>query len=168
MSRLYFAPLEEAFYLRSDNIKDTKTEIDNLKKLIMDSTISKKPQNNQISKIQENPNKVDQRIGYSDQINANFRKGDPDMDLLKIMQHPKFEDIVKSYLIVKYPELVNQQLNNTTYNGNFKQNTSTFGQGYSAFGQGYSTTFCSNIKNYTIFFIFSIIIYLFLEKVLKK
>jgi len=79
MSRLYFAPLEEAFYLRSDNIKDTKTEIDNLKKLIMDSTISKKPQNNQISKIQENPNKVDQRIGYSDQINAKFKKDDPDL-----------------------------------------------------------------------------------------
>ena len=168
MSRLYFAPLEEAFYLRSDNIKDTKTEIDNLKKLISDSTLSKKPQNNQVSKIEENPKNLnlDQRIGYSDQVNANFKKSDPNMDLLKIMQHPKFEDIVKSYLIVKYPELVNQQLNNTTYNGNFKQNFSN--QNVSTFGQIYSTTFCSNIKNYTIFFIFSIIIYLFLEKVLKK
>jgi hypothetical protein len=157
MSRLYFAPLNEAFYLRSDNIKDTKTEIDNLKKLITDSTNKV----NQVSKIEEKPNKqtnLDKRIGYSDQVNANFKKGDQDMDLLKIMQHPKFDDIVKSYLIVKYPELVNQQLNNTTYNA----------KSVSTFGQGYSTTFCSNIKNYTIFFIFSLIIYLFLEKVLKK
>ena len=101
MSRLYFAPLDEAFYLRSDNIKDTKTEIDNLKKIINNSTNKV----NQVSKIEENPNKqinLDQRIGYSDKVNANFKKeNNQDMDLLKIMQHPKFEDIVKSYLIVK-------------------------------------------------------------------
>jgi hypothetical protein len=80
-----------------------------------------------------------------------------------------YQDVIVSLIKIETNNMLkynNQQLNNTTYNGNFKQNFAN--QNTSTFGQGYSTTFCTNIKNYTIFFIFSIIIYLFLEKVLKK
>ena len=41
MSRLNFATLNEAFNLGSEQIKNTRDEIDRLKKVITDSTLSK-------------------------------------------------------------------------------------------------------------------------------
>ena len=148
MSRLLFAPLDEAFYLRSDNIKDTQIEIDNLKKIISESQLVKRQPNpkEQISKPKEL---------YADKVTANFENGAPsDIDMMKVIQHPRFDDIVKNYLLVKYPELKLKPFNQKPIKENF--------------GSNYSTTFCSNIKNYTLFFIFSLVVYLFLEKILKK
>ena len=155
MSRLLFAPIDEAFYLRSDNIKDTQSEIEKLKKIITEGTIVKKstpppPQS-------QNQNQIEKRVGYSDKVVANFdnftKKNEPDMDILKIMQHPKFDDIVKNYIIVKNPEWINKTLKETV---NVKEN----------FGK-YATTNSGNIQNYIIFFTISLIVYLLLEKLLK-
>ena len=163
MSRLYFAPLSEAFYLGSDQIKDTQAEIAKLKTLIGDSTLSKKTV----------PSK-DTRVGYSDTTSVSFNKpqngnNGNELDLLKVIQHPKFEEIVKNYIIVKHPEWVNGTLNSTEFVPN-KQNVvkETFENLKQTFGNSYSTTVCSNIQNYLMFFIVTLSIYLFLKMVLKN
>jgi hypothetical protein len=134
MSRLYFAPLEEAFYLKSNTIKDTQTEIDNLKKLITDSQISKKPRQLEYSKEEDNPAKPKkqesgQRIGYSDNVTASFNNKDnlPDTDIFRLIQHPKFDDIVKNYLVVKRPEWINKSLDTTNYIPNNLNQKEQFG-----------------------------------------
>ena len=166
MSRLYFSPISEAFILGSDQIKDTQAEIAKLKTIIGDSALVKKGSLN-ISK-QETP---DQRIGLSDNVVANFnpnslQKNNDNMDLMKLVQHPKFDDIVKSYIIVNHPEWANNILNNTMYIPNSKNNQngqnyqngqnfskSSFNNGFTKenFGNTYSTTVCSNVKNYLFF-----------------
>ena len=175
MSRLYFAPISEAFYLGSDQIKDTQTEIAKLRTIIGDSALVKKSSLN-ISK-QEKPD--DQRVGQSDNVIATFnqpKKNEPtDLDLMKIIQHPKFDDIVKSYIIVQHPEWINGNLNNSMYVPNSNNlyipnfSKSSF-QGFSKerFGATYSTTVSSNVKNYIFFFIAGMVVYLLLEKYLKK
>ena len=172
MSRLYFAPLSEAFYLGSDQIKDTQAEILKLKNIISDSSIS----NLNGKKINENnqSNNVNQRIGYSDETSVKFnsKNNDIDTNLIKLIQHPKFEDIVKNYIIVKHPEWVNGTLNSTEFIPNKKNNKmntmNTTSYLKQSFGNMYSTTVCSNIKNYLYFFIFALIVYLCLKKLLKN
>jgi hypothetical protein len=179
MSRLYFAPIAEAFYLGSDQIKDTQAEIAKLKTIIGDSALVKKSSLN-VSK-QEN----DQRVGQSDKVVATFNPQQTkneslnQMDLMKIVQHPKFEDIVKSYIIVQHPEWINSSLNNTMYIPNTIPNPQNFqkssftNNGFNGFtkerfGEVYSTTVSSNIKNYLFFFIAGMVVYLLLEKYIKK
>ena len=152
MSRLNFAPLGEAYFLGSDQIKDTQSEIAKLRSLISDSTLSK-----------NNNNKKDTptRVGSSDSTSVSFVKEDPkdkEIDILKIIQHPKFEDIVKNYVIVKHPEWINSTFSKTEFVPNKKEN----------FGSSYSTTVCSNIQNYLMFFIVTLCIYLFLKMILKN
>jgi hypothetical protein len=198
MSRLNFAPLTDAFYLGSDQIKNTQEEITKLRKIISESTLTKQnptskdksssssSSSNQ-SSINENIVQKEQqskRVGYSDNVVANFIKKDQnvpvdDTDILKIIQHPKFDDIVKNYIIVKRPEWINSTLNNTQYlpnplNNNVKEsfnsnkNDSNFGFLKQNFGNTYSTTVCSNIQNYIVFFIFTMIIYLMLKSFFEK
>jgi hypothetical protein len=93
MSRLYFAPIAEAFYLGSDQIKDTQAEIAKLKTIIGDSALVKK-----------------------------------------------------------------SSFTNNGFNGFTKER----------FGEVYSTTVSSNIKNYLFFFIAGMVVYLLLEKYIKK
>jgi hypothetical protein len=157
MSRLNYAPLAEAYFLGSDQIKDTQSEIAKLKSLITDSTLSKKT------------NETKERIGSSDSTSVSFVKNESkenNLDILKIMQHPKFEDIVKNYVIVKHPEWINSTVGTIesvpNKNQNVKQNFKEY------FGSGYSTTVCSNIQNYLMFFIVTLCIYLFLKMVLKN
>jgi len=180
MSRLYFAPIAEAFYLGSDQIKDTQAEIEKLKTIISDSTLAKKSSLN-IAKKENN-----ERVGQSDNVVATFNQPPKnenlnEIDLMRIVQHPKFEDIVKSYIIVQHPEWINNNLNNTMYIPNGIPNgirsgipngiqKSFFNQSFAKerFGEVYSTTVSSNIKNYLFFFIAGMVVYLLLEKYLKK
>ena len=174
MSRLYFAPIAEAFYFWSDQIKVTQAEIAKLKTIIGDSTLVKKSSLNVAKQEKEN----DQRVGQSDNVVATFKQPPKNenlnqMDLMKIVQHPKFEDIVKSYIIVQHPEWINNNLNNTMYIPNGIPNgirKSFFNQSFAKerFGEVYSTTVSSNIKNYLFFFIAGMVVYLLLEKYLKK
>ena len=170
MSRLNFAPIGEAFNLGSDQIKDTRAEIEKLKSLISETSLKKtKP-------LEEDTTKL---ITYNNKSKSG-NDTDTDIDLLKLIQHPKFDDIVKNYIIVKQPEWVKQNFGNFKQPelvkqnfGNFKQNFDNFKQNFGNFKQNfgngsYSTTFCSNIKNYILFFIFGLLVYLILEKILKK
>jgi hypothetical protein len=141
MSRLNFAPLTDAFYLGSDQIKNTQEEITKLRKIISESMLTKQnptskdksssSSSNQ-SSINENIVKKEQqqskRVGYSDNVVANFVQKDQnvpvdDTDILKIIQHPKFDDLVKNYIIVKRPEWINSTLDNTQYLPNPLNNT---------------------------------------------
>jgi len=200
MSRLNFAPLTDAFYLGSDQIKNTQEEITKLRKIISESMLNKQnptskdkssssssSSSNQ-SSINENIVKKEQqqskRVGYSDNVVANFVQKDQnvpvdDTDILKIIQHPKFDDIVKNYIIVKRPEWINSTLDNTQYLPNPLNNTvkesfnsnktgSNFGFLKQNFGNTYSTTVCSNIQNYIVFFIFTMVIYLMLKSFFEK
>ena len=202
MSRLNFAPLTDAFYLGSDQIKNTQEEITKLRKIISESTLTKQTSNikdksssnqsnnnqsnnNQSNKKEEEEEQVSKRVGYSDNVVANFIKKNNsgslnDTDLLQIIQHPKFDDIVKNYIIVKRPEWINSTLSNTQYipnplnNNNVKEsfkstkNDNNFGFLKQNFGNRYSTTVCSNIQNYIVFFILAMVIYLMLKSYFEK
>jgi len=163
MSRLNYAPLGEAYFLGSDQIKDTQSEIAKLRSLISDSTLSKNNNNKKDTPV---------RVGQSDSTSVSFvkdeknEKNDKDIDLLKIIQHPRFEDIVKNYIIVKHPEWLNSTFSKTEFVPN-KQNKVK--EGFKEyFGSSYSTTVCSNIQNYLMFFIVTLCIYLFLKMILKN
>ena len=154
MSRLNFAPISEAFYLGSDQIKDTRSEIENLRKVIGESQLVKKPQAppTQVSSSVAN-NQT--RIGNSDQVVANFNNQENNnLDILKVVQHPRFNDIVKNYIIVNKPEWIkNPELANTQFIPNQKE----------SFNRSQS-----NQQNFTYFLIFGLIVYIFLEKMLKE
>jgi len=178
MSRLNFAPLSDAFYLGSDQIKNTQEEINKLRQIISDTTLSKSPNNiskKEESSIESKPSDKQKRVGYSDEVTANFEKSTNsnnfESDILKVMQHPKFDDIVKSYIIVNRPEWVNSTLKNTEYTGN-KSTKSAFGnflkQGFGGSQNTPSSSYSSNIKNYIIFFLVSILMYIWLKKLFKS
>lgn len=67
---------------------------------------------------------------------------------LDITKHPHFDEIVKNYVIVNHPEWMNAK--------------ESFG-----FGNKYSSTVCSNIERYILFFMSSLFIYLILKSVLN-
>jgi hypothetical protein len=146
MSKLNFASINEAYTLGSDQIKNTQEEIAKLKTLLIDQPI-----------------KPETRIGPPDKIETKFDTtpikppADDDFEyhFIKAMKHPKFEDIVKNYVSVKYPNL-------------FLKETDYAPQGKESFGNKYSRTVCSDIKNYIVFFIMSMLIYLFLSMYLNS
>ena len=151
-SRLNFSPINEAFILGSDQIKNTQEEIAKLKALVSESN-AVVPKKTSITK--EPP---EEKIGPPDQVSARFDKrsgsseDDFDYTFLKLIKHPKFDNIVKNYISIKYPEFNNSTLNELRYSSK------------ESFGKRYV---CSDIKNYIIFFIVSLVIYLFLSLCLR-
>ncbi len=141
MSRLNYATVNEAFKLGSDQIKNTQEEIAKLKALVMDSSIlDQKSLTGQIGPVPVVKNNYE-RIGPAPEVSATFSKGtNESMDdtLLKLMNSPKFDDIVKNYISVKHPDW---SLKETNYS------KETFGLN-------------KEINNIFIFLIITIIIYL--------
>ena len=180
MSRLNFACIDEAYSIGSEQIKKTQDEIAKLKKIVEDSANIGNRQVQNIQNIQNIPNSQNlyKRIGNPDMVSAEFCNGqnnpnqngnrdnsdnDLDFTFFKLMKHPKFEDIIKNYILFKHPEWLGKGLSGTQYSpGNNSTNTKEY------FGQKYSNTICTDIKNYVIFFILSIIMYLLLVLFLKK
>jgi len=164
MSKLNFSNIEEAFVLGSEQIKNTQAEIANLKKIIMDSSISNPGSDNPGSGNPDSgkpgPSNYE-RIGPPDRTQVNFEKGDNEFNLennfFKMVQHPRFDDLVYKYVHNNHPDWV---LRDKEYTGS----KSNFGKTYNK----YSTTICSDIKNYLIFFTISIAIYLLLSLLVKK
>ena len=127
MSRLYFTPVDKAFTLGSSQIKDTQDEIAQLTKLILETNGPQKPK---AKKINENgiipaPSPVSYaRVGPPDQQTPFFRPPAPgddiDYNLMKVIGHPKFDDIVKNYALIHHPEWL---LRETVYlpQGSFPQ-----------------------------------------------
>ena len=176
MNKLNFTPINQAFILGSQQIKDTQEEIAKLKALVLDSEI-KKP-----TGMTEQKDDSYKRIGNADKTTAIFSKpesqydyNDFDFNLLRIIKHPKFDDVVKNYVLINHPDWLLKETRYTsnnspgpipattgqTYYGNYPKSGNN---GVSTFGNKYSTTFCSEIKNYIIFFLVSLIIYLLLSK----
>ena len=192
---LGFSNLDQAFILGSNQIKDTQEEIANLKKLINSTQTKQKslptsslptsslPTSSlPTSSIQETPYNISSppqrdfppdyqnymRIGPRDPVTANFTQNNlEDLNLLKVIGHPKFDDIVKGYVLINHPEWINSNLSQTRYNGtsrpsgNNRNIISYFGNNYSS--NKYSSSVCSDIKKYIIFFIVCIIIFLALS-----
>ena len=166
MSRLNFAPLSDAFNLGSDKIKNTQEEIDKLRKIISDSSLKPKTSEtkSQFNEKKTIPDTTSTQRETSTQRDPNTQR-DPstqrdsvltDADILKIIQHPRFDDVVKNYIIVKHPEWVNGK-------SNIKESFQVGGFLKQGFGNTYSTTVCSNLKNYVIFFVISLLVYLLLK-----
>jgi hypothetical protein len=153
MSRLNYATVNEAFKLGSDQIKNTQEEIAKLKALVMDSSIidqkslnGQTGQSNSMSPVPVVKTNYE-RIGPAPEVSATFSKGSNEsMDdtllttngLLKLMNSPKFDDIVKNYISVKHPDW---SLKETNYS------KETFGLN-------------KEMNNIFIFMIITIIIYL--------
>ena len=163
MSRLSYATVGEAFILGSEQIKNTQDEIAKLKALILESSIT--PPSSQGSPIPQELQKepVYQRIPQPDTTVATFPKETvtlPDPDsfetmLIKLINHPKFDDIVKNYVSIKYP---NTSLKETKY-----EPQSKFGKmDKESFG-----TICSTINNIISFLIIAIIIYMICSLIIK-
>ena len=160
MNRLNFTPIDKAFLLGSSQIKDTQEEIAQLTKLILDSNQQPKnkkknsePPEGPYTNIQQQPYQNYMRTGYPDNQSSVFQKSpqtnELDYNLLKVIGHPKFDDIVKNYVLINHPEWL---LKETVYR-----------PAKSNFGSKYSTTVCSNVKNYLFFYITCVLIFLLLS-----
>ena len=165
---LGFSNLDQAFVLGSNQIKDTQEEIANLKKLILDTNTQTKKKTVTETNVPLNYT----RIGPADPVVANFASPNypkvnsiappssnfnqnDDLMLLKVISHPKFDDIVKGYVLMNHPEWVNGNLTQTRYTPHSK----------SYFGNKYASSICSDVKRYIIFFIVCIIIFISLTLV---
>ena len=167
MSRLNFASIDKAFELGSKNIIDTQEEIANLKKLLA-STIPAKQQ--PPSDAKQPPTKEKnttgyQRIGPPDQQFASFNPNAKvpvdtfDNDILRVIGHPRFNDVVSNYIAVKRPELANAPLQQTNY---------VPANSISYFGNQYNSTVCSDVKRYVSFYIICVILFLGLTMWFKE
>jgi hypothetical protein len=214
MSKLNFASVSEAYSIGSEQIKNTQSEIARLKKIIEDSStntsgIKKESitQNNEYKRI-GNPDNVQAQFCSSNNSNNNTNPYNPmnsnnpmnqnnpifndvissdefDYTFLKIMRHPKFDEIVKNYIIIKHPDWI---LNNTHYipssvpqrniesspttpmmvmssssAGNYQPPSNQYLLSKEYFGYNNALT-----KNYVIFFIVAMLIYLGICLVIKK
>ena len=182
MSKLNFACINEAYSIGSEQIKKTQDEIAKLKKIVEDSANGNQNQN--LYKRIGNPDTVSAEFcstngntngsngssntngntnGISNVNGSNGSSPDDDLDFtfFKLMKNPKFEDIIKNYIIFKHPDWLGHGLSGTQYSKNT-------GNSKEYFGQKYSNTICTDIRNYVIFFILSIIMYLLLVLFLKK
>ena len=83
------------------------------------------------------------------------------------MQDPNFDQIVKNYIIIKHPDWVNSSFKENNKNDIKSKSTSSSFIKERFGGQSYSTTVCSNIKNYIIFFVITLLIYLWLSNKFK-
>jgi hypothetical protein len=156
MSKLQFSPIDQAFSLSSEQIRDRQKEISDLKSLILKSSTGNKEESSVPTPSKEEkplPKEPSyERIGKPDKVTATFEPDD-DYMFYRMMKHPKFDEIVKNYIMFKHPEWGLKQTN-------YEPSKSTFGQMYS------STAF-SEIKKYIIFFVICIVIFTSLSVYLK-
>ena len=165
MSRLYFTPVDKAFTLGSSQIKDTQEEINQLTKLILNTKQKQSAPKKESAPEDKSPpaayEKNDyKRVGNADQQTPAFRpntapEDNIDYNLMKVVGHPRFDDIVKNYILVKHPEWL---LKESVYVPNDTNSKSNFGNRY------YSTV-TSDIQRYITFFIISVFVFVLLSAV---
>lgn len=182
MSRLNFASINEAYNIGSQQIKSRQDEIDKLKKIIEGSSSQSSSTMQNVESISTTKNTTTKNIPpiQNNSIVPNSSKlvspeVSPDTDnfeysFYKLSNNPKFDQIIKNYIIINHPEwLMN---NNTPTTNTPTTNTPTtntpmnFSNTVSRFGTTHKKN--SNIQNYVIFFIISIVIYLLLILIFKK
>ena len=100
------------------------------------------------------------RVGYPDQQTPYFSSSGDDLDynLMKVVGHPRFGEVVKNYVLINHPEWL---LKESVYTPAKQQNISYF-------GNTYQSTVCSNVKNYVIFFIVCMFLFLLLSMYFKQ
>jgi hypothetical protein len=155
MSRLIYASIDEAFVLGSKQIQDTQEEIARLKTLISETSLAPpKPAPVQVvpPPVQSGAipqEQVYQRIGPPPMTQAAFgerQQGNYMSDDLisQVIQHPRFDDIVKEYLKNKYP---NNDLFQTAYVPP-PTTKSNFGGSRSNFETSVPPPFCGNTSQF--------------------
>jgi hypothetical protein len=169
MSKLNFASIDQAFQLGSKNIIDTQEEIANLKKILSGYPNSKKSPGPDKQKNMKDPSEPPEeegyeRIGPPDKVSASFGTGTTktdtfDNDILRLISHPRFDDIVTNYIALKRPELTNAKLQQSQY---------VPSKSVSYFGNRYNNTVCSDVKRYISFYISCIIIFICLSITFKN
>jgi len=157
MNKLQFSTVYQAFTLGSSQIKDTKEEIARLKKLIVESNKNEKSKEEPL-KSGSGDTKQSPIVGFTGTNPGVFSKQTPednfDFNIMKVIGHPKFDDVVKNYALVHHPEwLVREQ--------NPSQSKSTFLQipVLSKFGQNAS----SELRNYILFFVTCVVLFVILS-----
>ena len=97
MSQLKFASLGDAFILGSQQIKDTQDEIARLKALVLETSGMGPTKPEQSGKPEPKKSEYT-RVGQPDTTKATFVPKTNDInDLIeKVIEHPKFKDIVKN------------------------------------------------------------------------
>ena len=172
MSKLNFSPITEAFTLGSDQIRNTQEEIARLKQLMGNVELGKPASSVNPPNLPPGTPPNYQRIGQPDAVRANFSppsanvsgSSPSDINFLEVVKHPQFDDIVKNYVRERHPNWVITDTQSVpravkeNFQENFQEN----------FGKRYSSTICSDIKNYIVFFIISLVMYMFLSLVIKK
>jgi len=150
MSKLYFSNISEAYNIPSANIKETREKLEQLKKKVSESALSDKPE----------PVRPEyKRIGEPDSVNSTFSKNtkpdeeDLELTFLRLMKNPRFGDVVQNYVLLKKPEWL-------LSSNNYVSSKESFGKT--------SGINCTDIKNYIIFFIIALSLYLLLSLLLKK
>ena len=175
MSRLHFSSVNEAFLLGSEQITNTQKEIAKLKALVLETSLS--PNSEKVlEKVEKSEKKENESISKSPVVLDKERQERPkvqpkqqndsltfDYMMISVMSHPRFDELVHNYMLLKRPELFNiqQKVNNL-------QNVNIGGYTKESFGQEYSASICFEIKRYIFFFIFSVVIFLFLSYILEK
>lgn len=109
MSKLNFASLNDAFILGSQQIKDTQEEISKLKSLVLETSGFGTSATQQPKRESPPPGPPGySRVGPPDTTQATFSNNNGnDLDTLidKLIQSPRFSDIVSQYISSKYPGL---------------------------------------------------------------
>jgi hypothetical protein len=167
MNKLNFASVGEAFKLGSEQIKDTREEIEKLKKLVIQtSNFDNKPK--EIKETKENY----VRIGEPDKTTAVFVPNSSstntfDFTLMNLMSDPKFDDIVKNYVLVKHPEWL---LNSTLYTpaGSVAPPVAAQQQNFSTFTKEQFGVVCDTVSNLIKFIVFSLVFYFVMVLLTKK
>ena len=131
MSKLNFASVSEAFTIGSEQLRNNKNEVDAIKKILTKN-------------IEENKSKYSETTPEPPLPPPPPQQNDTEYTFFKLMNDPKFDDIVKNYVIFKHPEWILQK--------NSKE--------------GFGNT--TEIRNYIIFFIASIIFYMILNLFFKN
>ena len=163
--KLNFANIDNAFKMGSSNFKDTQEEIANLKKLIQSDKPKKKTQMDDspysiTPKINEPMNNFNQPMNnFNQPMNQQFNSFD--YNLLKVMGDPRFDHVVRNYVLINHPEWLNCSNQQQNQSQNVPQKIPSLSK--STFGNNYSSNICYEIKRYIVFFIFSVVIFLFLS-----
>ena len=184
MSRLNFSSVNEAFLLGSEQITNTQKEIAKLKALVLETSLSpnsekvlektektEKPEKNE--SISKSPVVLDKERPEHPKVQPKQQNNDSltfDYMMISVMSHPRFDELVHNYMLLKRPELFNiqQKMNNLQNIDVGSQNVNIGPYTKESFGQEYSASICFEIKRYIFFFIFSVVIFLFLTYILER
>ena len=151
MNKLNFANVSDAYTIGSEQLKNNQMEIAKLRKIIESNNAPSESSQTSNPSIPNNQNIPNIPNNHSNQKETSGSGSDEEYLFFKMLNNPKFDDILKNYIIYKHPDwLINKQVNNII-------------PGISNFGLNTP----NSVKNYIIFFIVSLMIYLLLSVAIK-